>query len=46
MGWWDGGKLETKLSEANVRAVTRGKNELIGKFKLAMGDVIIIGLRL
>ena len=31
-----------KLSEVNTRAVSRGQNELIGKFKMAEGDVISI----
>ena len=30
------------LSEVNTRAVSRGQNELIGKFKMAAGDVISI----
>ena len=34
----DGGKTEWKLSEA----VSRGKNELIGKFRKAACDVISI----
>ena len=42
----DGGKIEWKLSELNTSAVSRGQNELIGEFKLAAGDVIIIGGRL
>ena len=35
-------KIEWKLSEVNIRAVSRGQNELIGKFKMAAGDVINI----
>ena len=31
-----------KLSEVNVRAVSRGQNELICKFNMAAGDVISI----
>ena len=27
----DGGKIEWKLTEVNIRAVSRGQNELIGK---------------
>ena len=38
----DGGKIKWKLSEVNIRAVYRGQNELIGKFKMAAGDVISI----
>ena len=38
----DEGKFEWKSSELNTRAVPRGQNELIGKFKIAMGDVIIV----
>ena len=38
----DGGKFEWKSSEFNTRAVSRGQNKLIGKFKMAAGDVIII----
>ena len=38
----DGGKIKCKLSEVNTRAVSRGQNELIGKFKMAVGDVISI----
>ena len=38
----DGWKIEWKLSEVNTRAVSRRQNELIGKFKMATGDVIII----
>jgi hypothetical protein len=35
-----GGKIEQKLSEVNTRAVYRGQNELIGKFKISAGEVI------
>ena len=34
------GKIEWKLSEVNTGAVSRDKNELVGKFKMPMGDVI------
>jgi hypothetical protein len=37
-----GEKIEWKLSEVNTRAVSRRQNELIGKFKMAAGDVISI----
>ena len=37
-----GGKIEWKSSEVNTRAVSRGQNELIGEFKMAVGDVISI----
>ena len=36
------GKIKWKLSEVNTRALSRGQNELIGKLKLAAGDVISI----
>ena len=36
------GKIKRKLSEGNTRAVSRGQNDLIGKFKMAVGDVINI----
>ena len=42
----DGGKFKRKLSEVNTRAVSRGQNELISKFKMAAGDVIGIRGRL
>ena len=35
-------KFKRKLSEVITRAVSRGQNELIGKFKMAAGDVISI----
>ena len=35
-----------KLSEVNTRAVFREQNKLIGKFKMAAGDVISIRGRL
>ena len=43
-GWsgGDDGKIEWKLSEVNTRAVSRGQNELIGEFKMVVGDVISI----
>ena len=34
----DGRKFKRKLSEVNVRAVSRRQNELVGKFKMAVGD--------
>ena len=37
------GKIEWKLSEVNTRAVSRGQNELIGKLKMATGDMISTG---
>ena len=46
--WWgeegrrNRGKIKLKLSEVNTRAVPRGQNELIGKFKMATGNVISI----
>ena len=36
------GKIERKLSEINSRVVSKEQNELIVKFKMAAGDVIII----
>jgi hypothetical protein len=45
-GWrsgWDGEKDEWKLCEANTRAGYRGQNELIGTFKMAVGDELSIG---
>ena len=38
----DGGKVKWKLSEITTRAVSRGQNEWIGKFKFVVGDVISI----
>ena len=38
----DGEKVEWKLSEVNIRAVSRGKDEFIGEFKM-VADVISIG---
>ena len=35
--------MEWKSSEVNTRAVSRGVNELIGKFKKVVGDMINIG---
>ena len=36
------GTIEWKLSEVNTRAVSRGQNQLIGDFKVAVRDVISI----
>ena len=41
-----GGKIKWKLSEVDTWAISRGQNELIGKFKMATGNVICIGGRL
>ena len=38
----DGGKFKRKLSEVNTRAVSRGQNELVAKFKMAAGDMVSI----
>jgi hypothetical protein len=38
----NGGEIELKLSEVNTRAVSRGYNRLISKFKMAAGYVISI----
>ena len=34
----DGGKF--KLFKVNARAVFRGQNELVGKFKMTVGDMV------
>ena len=31
-------KFKSRLSEVNARAVSRGQNELVCKFKMAAGD--------
>ena len=36
-GWGVGGKIKWRLSEVNV---SRGQDKLVGKFKMAAGDVI------
>ena len=36
----DGGKIKWTLSEVNTRPMSRGQNQLIGKFKMAAGDMI------
>ena len=38
----DGGKFKRKLSEVNTRAVSIRQNKLVGKFKMAAGDMISI----
>ena len=38
----DGGKFKRRLSEVNARAVSRGQNELVGKFKMATDDMVSI----
>ena len=38
----DGGKIEWKSPKVNTRAVSRVENELIGEFKMVVGDVINI----
>jgi hypothetical protein len=35
-----GERIGWKLSDVNNRAVSRGQDELIGKFKMAVGDVL------
>ena len=42
----DGGKFKRRLSEFNARAVSRGQNELVCKFKMAVGDKVVLGDRL
>ena len=41
-GGGNGGKINWKLSEVDTRTMSRGQNELIGKFKMAVDDVISI----
>ena len=41
----DGGKFKRKLSEVNARAVSRRRNELVSKFKMVVG-VLVLGSRL
>ena len=42
-GSGEGCGLEGKLSgEVNARAVSRGQDKLVGKFKMAVGDMISI----
>ena len=36
----DGGKFKRRLSEVNARAVSRGQNELVCKFKMVAGDMV------
>ena len=38
----DGGKFKRKLSEVITSTMSRGQNELVGKFKMVAGDVISI----
>jgi hypothetical protein len=38
----DGGKFKRKLPEVNTRAVSRGQNELVHKFKMVAGDMVCI----
>ena len=38
----DGRKFKRRLSEVNARAVPRGQNELVCKFKMAAGDMVSI----
>ena len=38
----DGGKFKSRLSEVNARAVSRGQNELVGKFKMGAGDMVSV----
>jgi hypothetical protein len=37
-----GGKIKWRLSEVNARAVSSGQDKLVGKFKMAVGNVISI----
>ena len=36
------GKFKRRLSEVNARAVSRGQNELVCKFKMVAGDMVNI----
>ena len=38
----DRGKFRRSLSEVNARAVSRGQNELVCKFKMVAGDMVSI----
>ena len=38
----DGGKFKRSLSEVNARTVSRIQNKLVGKFKMAAGDMVSI----
>ena len=38
----DGGKFKSRLSEVNARAVSKGQNELVCKFKMVTGDRVSI----
>ena len=38
----DGVKFKRRLSEINARVVSRGQNELVGKFKMVAGDMVSI----
>ena len=38
----DGGKFKRRLSELNARAVSRGQNELVHKYKMTAGDMVSI----
>ena len=42
----NGGEIERILTEVKTRAMSRGRNELIGGFKMAAGDAINISGRL
>ena len=38
----DGEKFKRRLSKVNARAVSRGQNELVCKFKMAAGNMVSI----
>ena len=38
----DGGRFKRRLSEVNARAMSRGQNELVCEFKMAVGDMVSI----
>ena len=42
----DGGRFKRRLSDVNARAVSRRQNKLVGKFKMAAGDMVSIRGRL
>ena len=39
-GWGVGGKIKWRLFEVNARAVSREQNELVCKFKMAVGEMV------
>ena len=41
-GWGIGGKIKWRLCEVNARRISRGQDELVGKFKMVAGDMVSI----